>query len=345
MPRWEIETGRIVNESRLPDTDLEALYRRELRPVLHRFARDGRARLARVFRNAGIASLVAVPLAVLLYVRFQSPVAVIPVAALLLYLGIGYARAHSGYRDAFKLEVIGRIVEHVGPGMTYRPDSSITRSEFDGADLFRQDIDRFRGEDLIEGDVGGTHLRCSEVHAEDRRTRGSGKNRRTEWVTVFRGLFVIVDFPKEFHGRTVVLPDTAQALFGGFGQALQSMNFTRGQLVKLEDPEFERAFVVHADDQVEARYLLSTSLMQRIKDLRTRLGHDVYLSFAHAHLYMALPSGRNRLEPPHLLQLLSFGRSPATEEAVLARITEHAADLRFILGMVGDLNLNRRIWG
>jgi hypothetical protein len=334
-----------MSGSTLPDADLDALYRRELRPALHRFARDGRARISAVLKRAAIAGLGAVPLAILLYARFASPVAIIPVVALLLYMGIAYARAHSGYRDRFKVEVVGRIVEHLGAGLGYYPDASVTRVEFESADLFRQDIDRFRGEDLIEGRIGETQLRCSEVHAEDRQTRGSGKNQRTQWVTVFRGLFVIVDFPKEFRGRTVVLPDTAQRVFGGIGQALQSMNFTRGQLIKLEDPEFERAFVVYGDDQVEARYLLSTSLMQRIMDLRQKLNHDVYLSFAHARLFMALPSNRNRLEPPPLLQLLSFGRAPATEEAVLRRIGEHVADLKLITGIVEDLNLNRRIWG
>ncbi|MGH7504132.1 MAG: DUF3137 domain-containing protein, partial [Longimicrobiales bacterium] len=167
----------------------------------------------------------------------------------------------------------------------------------------------------------------------------------TERVTIFRGLFVIVDFPKQFRGRTIVLPDTAQRFLGGIGQTLQSMNFTRGELIKLEDPEFERHFVVYANDQVEARYLLSTSLMQRILDFRATLNQDVYLSFAHAQLYMAIPSHRNRLEPPALLQLLSYGRSPATEEAVLRRVGEYIADLTMVLGVVEDLNLNRRIWG
>ncbi|MGH7504128.1 MAG: DUF3137 domain-containing protein, partial [Longimicrobiales bacterium] len=251
-----------MSESMLPDAELQALYRRELRPVIHRFAREGRARLAKVLKWGTVLGVIAILFAGLLNDHFpRTPIPFLPMVAVVLFVGIGYTRAHAGYRDRYKDQVIRRIVEHFDAGLTYSPDGSITRAEFETADFFREDIERFRGEDLVEGCVGETRIRFSELHVEDERKRGSGKNRRTERVTIFRGLFVIVDFPKEFRGRTTVLPDTAQRFLGGIGQTLQSMNFMRGELIKLEDPEFERHFVVYADDQVEARYLLSTSLM------------------------------------------------------------------------------------
>jgi hypothetical protein len=263
----------------------------------------------------------------------------------LVYVGVGYARAHAGYRDNFKVDVVRPIIARLNPELEYWPDGSVSRAEYEASGLFRHDIDRFSGEDLVQGKVGGTRIRFSEVHVEDRRQSGSGKDRRTEWVTVFRGVFVIADFPKRFRGRTVVLPDTAQRFLGGIGQTLQAMNLARGQLIKLEDPEFEREFVVYGDDQIEARYLLSTSLMQRILDFQRKAGHDVHLSFADAKLHIALPSSHDRLEPPPLIQLLSYGRAPETEQAVLRRIAEYVADLGLVLGIVNDLNLNRDIWG
>jgi hypothetical protein len=325
--------------------DLDAVYRGELRKVLHQFAREGRAQIGQLLRRGAFLSIAAVVLTVLL-ARWTTGAVVtfVPPVIVVLFFGIGYFRANRGYRERYKEEVVRRVVHSLNPDLSYSPYGSISRAEFETADFFRQDIDRFSGEDLVEGRIGETAIRFSEVHAEDKRQRGSGKNRRTEWVTVFRGLFVVADFPKRFSGRTVVLPDTAQRMLGGVGQTLQSLNFTRGQLIKLEDPEFERLFVVYADDQIEARYLLSTSLMQRIVDLRSRLGHELYLSFANDRLHLAIPSNRDRLEPIPLLQMLSYGRAPATEEAVLARIGEYVTDLTTTLGIVEELNLNRRIW-
>ncbi len=71
---------------------------------------------------------------------------------------------------------------------------------------------------------------------------GSGKNRSCR--TVFRGLFFIGDFNKHFTCKTVVLTDTAESLFGAFGKMFQAWNLARDQLIKLEDPEFEKLFVV-----------------------------------------------------------------------------------------------------
>jgi hypothetical protein len=42
--------------------------------------------------------------------------------------------------------------------------------------------------------------------------------------------------------------------------------------------------------------------------------------------------------------MLSYGRATATEDAVLTRIGEYVTDLTTTLGIVEDLNLNRRIW-
>ena len=48
------------------------------------------------------------------------------------------------------------------------------------------------------------------------------------------------------------------------GQKLQSFTtaFSKRQLIKLEDPEFEKLFAVYGDDQIEARYILTPALMQ-----------------------------------------------------------------------------------
>jgi hypothetical protein len=135
------------------------------------------------------------------------------------------------------------------------------------------DPDRYRGEDYIEGVIDKTDIRLSELHTEYRQVTYDSKGRRREhWVTIFRGLFISADFHKHFHGVTLVLPDTEQSWLGGFGQWLQSISAKLGnqpgELVKMEDPEFERLFKVFSTDQVEARYILTPNMIRRIVDFR-----------------------------------------------------------------------------
>ncbi len=58
-----------------------------------------------------------------------------------------------------------------------------------------------------------------------------------------------------------MLPDFAEKLLGKFGQKFQK-SFTHGKLVKLENPEFEKEFVVYSSGQQEARYILTPVMME-----------------------------------------------------------------------------------
>jgi Protein of unknown function (DUF3137) len=143
-------------------------------------------------------------------------------------------------------------------------------------------------------------------------------------------VLLVADFNKRFQGTTVVLPDVAERLLGRFGQALQSLG---GDLVRLEDPDFERAFVVRSSDQVEARYILSPALMQRILAFTAKAQCRPSLSFCQSRLFLALPERRDLFEPP-------LFRSPLARDLV----GTYLADLQLSVGVVEDLNLNTRIW-
>jgi hypothetical protein len=243
--------------------------------------------------------------------------------------GIAFACIAKGYKREFKQRIIGRIVRFLDPGLSYQTDGLIDKHTFKGSKLFTHCIDRYKGEDLVRGRADKTDIVFSELHAEYK--TGSGKD--THWHTIFKGLFFIADFNKHFRGQTVVLPDTAEKLFGGLGKMLQSWNVGRADLIKLEDPEFEQEFVVYADDQIEARYILSTSLMRRILDFKRKTGTKIYLSFTGSKVYVAVPMTKNMFEPKYFSSVSDF--SP---------ILDYYNDLAFAAGIVDDLNLNTRIW-
>ena len=117
------------------------------------------------------------------------------------------------------------------------------------------------------------------------------------------------------------------------GSYFQSLNFTRGELMKMEDPEFEKYFVVYGDDQIEARYVLSTSLMRRILEFRKKTGRRACLSFVSSHVYVAIPYRRRLFEPRVFRSILAF-----------KGIEQYLEDFQLFTGIVDDLNLNTRIW-
>ena len=248
--------------------------------------------------------------------------------------GIVSAFIGKGYKAEFKQRIITKIVQFAEPGLSYHPQEKIDEHTFKSSKLFTQGIDRYSGEDLVRGRVEKTDIIFSEVHAEYKTTsRNSKGHTQTHWHTIFKGLFFIADFNKDFQGQTLVLPDSAESLFGGFGKMLQSWSIGRPDLVQLEDPEFEREFVVYGNDQIEARYVLSTSLMRRILDFKRKSGTKIYLSFTGSKVYVAIPMTKNMFEPKYFSNVNDF--SP---------ILDYYRDLTFAVGIVEDLNLNTRIW-
>ena len=239
------------------------------------------------------------------------------------------------YREDFKARVIAKLVEYVDPHLTYSPDNFLGEDMFEECGLFNKKPDAYDGGDLVEGTLGATKIAFSEVHAQYRTTTTDGQGHaRTEWHTIFKGVLFVADFNKAFHSRTFVLPDTAEKLFGSFGQKLQALNPDRHQLIKLENPDFERAFVVYGDDQVEARYLLTPALMDRILRYQQRTGEELHLSFVEGCVFVAIPSSRDLFEPRVFRSIL--------ERSLLQ---DYLARLELTTDIVDELNLNTRIWG
>lgn len=315
--------------------ELGEFYNTELMVELQGMEAKRRQVIRKSFIAAGvIGGLGLIGAAVLAAQSGGEPIVLIfPVILCLIIGSIAFAVIGKGYKAEFKQRIISRIVQFLEPGLSYHPDSCIDERTFEAAGLFNHSIDRYSGEDMVQGRVGQTQIAFSEVHAEYKTTSTDSKGRtQTHWHTIFRGLFFIGDFNKHFSGRTVVLPDTAEKLFGGFGQLLQSWNMGRADLVKLEDPDFERAFVVYGSDQIEARYILSTSLMRRILDFQRKTGLQLHLSFTGSTVCVALPMSKNCFEPAF------FGA------ADFSCIAEYYRDLSLVIGIVDDLNLNTRIW-
>jgi hypothetical protein len=223
------------------------------------------------------------------------------------------------------------LVSFWDPSFRYRHDAWITQPEFEASRLFAdQSFNRFGGEDLVTGRCGATDFRFSELTVRNVERKG----KRNVDHLVFHGLFFVADFNKSFRGQTLVLPDLAERALGSFGRAFQSLETTISglQLIELEDPEFERAFKVCATDPVEARYLLSPSLMRRILAFRQSAGGEVRLGFLGGRVSVAISRSGD-------LFAIDAGRPLGLED-----VRRWAAELRFATSIVDELDLNTRIW-
>lgn len=245
--------------------------------------------------------------------------------------GFGYRFLVGGYRSGFKEKIIRPLIGAIEENLRYAPDAMIPQALFEYSRLFESRIDRFRGNDLVRGEIDGISIQFSDVHAQQRHRDSKG---RESWSTIFQGLFIAADFNKHFKGRTVVLPDLAENLFGSFiGNMLQSRNFSKDQLVKMDDPSFEKAFVVYGTDQIEARYILTHTMMERLLKLKMETDSNIYVSFSGEKIMIAIDYAKDLFEPTVFSSLLSV------EQAMT-----YIRTLRSSIGIVEELKLNEHLW-
>ena len=240
-----------------------------------------------------------------------------------------------GVKLKYKKLVVPSLLKDIDPGLAYNPNGCIPKEEFRRSKIFSNTPSSYVGEDLVFGTYKGIPIRFSELKVQEKHS--DGKN--TTYHTFFQGVFLIADFNKDFKYSHWVLPDTAEAAFGQvFGNFLQKMHLPgRGHMTRMEDPAFEKKFVVYTEDDVEARYILTPKLMHTMLTLSERFrkgASRIAFAFMNSNVYIAIPIEQGR----DLFEMPSHG--DLGEET--ARKTQ--AELKEILSVFDVMELDLRLW-
>ena len=166
----------------------------------------------------------------------------------------------------------------------------------------------------IDDGFQGTYRSCDFDLVEATVIRGSGKSQ----TIPFRGLLLSLSVPVAFTSRIVIAKDG-----GAIGNAVSNFLAERFKAVRHvhfpDDPAFEAAFEVRAEDEEEARRLLAPGLRKTLVGFQTQYGRGkVRAAFHDTRFYLAIMEAKNRFEP------VSFNR-PVTD--LRAGTMEVARDL------------------
>lgn len=270
----------------LPDdfADFARIYQDELRPTL--LGREDERQLAA--RDATRWTWIGISIGVI-GVAFALLIARVPQLAFIAgvigfsVVGAGRSKLRKFSREA-KTLLVQPVAQQFNLAFTEEPGHQSTILDIHNNGLV-PGWDRSDYEDRITGVRRGVEFEFFEAHLEDKRTTTDGKGRtRTTWVTVFNGQCLRFRFHKEFLGRTLVTRDAG--VFNRFGGRKEM------DRVRLESPRFEKAFEVYSTDQVEARYLLTPDLMQRLVDLeKTFRGGGLRCAFVGGEMLLVVEGG------------------------------------------------------
>lgn len=223
-----------------------------------------------------------------------------------------------------KYSLFGKIIAAY-EGFKYYPLSGIDLEVINSSNLFKN-YNEYKSEDYIQGIYKNVDIQLSKIDLSNISYTEVFQNGKYEVIknekSIFNGLFIICSINKKFSSTTYVLPDAWIKLLN----SLPSY-FAR---VILEDPEFEKIFDVYGNNQIEARYLLTPSFIERLKTIARE--YSIRCVFRDQKLYLAVELDHEFLPSLKL-----------TEEITKARIKQIYIQLNLIFKIIEDLKLNMNI--
>lgn len=176
-------------------------------------------------------------------------------------------------------------------GFKYEYGKGLTYYEIVDSYIFPK-FDEILADDCFFGYYDDIGIRICEERLVKYSFDQKGKRRK---LVTFLGVVLEIDMNKNFQYQTYVIKD--RGLLNHFNK---SNHFER---VALEDVVFEKEFEAYSENQIEARYLLTTAFMERMLKLKELYkGKDIQFSFFNSKVLIAINTKKDMFEPCNLLK-------------------------------------------
>ena len=152
--------------------------------------------------------------------------------------------------------------------------------------------DRYTSNDFISAKYKNINVVQADIHIEEEHetTDSDGTTTRT-WVTIFKGRWMIFDFNKLFKANIQVSQK-------GFGNSKLSNwgSETKYKKVMMEDQAFNNTFRTYAQSEHDAFYILTPSLMEKIKKLTSNISGKLLFCFIDNKLHIGIQNNKDSFE-------------------------------------------------
>lgn len=228
------------------------------------------------------------------------------------------------YKDMFVL----KSLKNVFTDLTYEPDRGIESTIIKDTNMMYMG-DRYSSNDFVSGKYKNINYMGADVHIEKEETyTDNDGHTHTTYVTIFRGKWMVFDFNKTFKANIEV----CQKHFGN-NKVNTLFGKERFKKVSMEDEVFNKNFKVYAQNEEEAFYILTPSLMEKIKNISSELKGKILLCFVDNKLHIGLYDNKDSFEPNVFKKI--------EEERI---INEVEKDIKLITNFVDKLNLDNDLF-
>ena len=234
--------------------------------------------------------------------------------------GYTLSKHNESIKKTLSEEVVNGVLAEVFGEVEYNPFGHIPDTAIEGAHmLFPISFERVRGSDYVKAMYKGMPLELSDV--ELYHVDSVYNEERNEWEDrenlAFQGQWLICGGSRKLSGEVHLAPCTGK-----------SRRQFKKERILTGNEAFDERFIVTAQYEQEAFYILTPHMMEYILDVQQKSGGDLYMSFLQDEkMHIAVKSGRNFFE---------LGRSRAETSALRGKFL---GEIRWFTDMFDALHL------
>lgn len=310
------------------------------------------------FMKGLIPRIIAAPFLIMIiyYVFHELTIFVVPAApiAIIGWIGLYWMQHKKQLEAQAKALIIPKLIRFMNPNFTYDPEGSLTLTDVNRMQMFKNNADHIAGDDLIEGYVldeheqVSTNVSFSEVGVLNTRKIYQRKKVISKPLGMLAiGLLFKADFNKDFGNSFTMIKPRWLLKKRKHRKKLRLFDkHSNMREVHLENPEFSKQFIVHSNDQIEARVILQADTMENIlafvnylpdtierkRKRRKRSRFIPYFTFRNNQVYVLIHTKSNHF----ILNIM--------KKLDIDTVYDHFKDINLVLRFIDDLNLNLKLY-
>lgn len=276
-----------------------------------------------------IGIITSIAMTIVLYIILKSPiVSFITIIVGIIITTVINIKPKRKFTLAFKEAFVLKSLKSVFTDLVYEPEKGLDKSIIRNTEMMYMG-DRYTSNDYISGKYKNINVIQADVHIEEEHeTTDSNGNTTTTWITIFKGRWMIFDFNKCFKANIQVSQK-------GFGNSKLNNwgSKIKYKKIMMEDQAFNNIFRTYAQDEHDAFYILTPSLMEKIKKITDNISGKLLFCFIDNKLHIGIQNNKDSFEHSIFTKI--------NEENVTKDISQ---DIKLITNFVDELSLDNNLF-
>lgn len=238
-----------------------------------------------------------------------------------------FRKEAAAYQNAFKGYFVEQNLQKIFTDVKYNHAEGMPKEVLRSTGMMRTG-DIYHSNDLVHAKYKDVQFSQADIHIQETYTDSDGN---TQYVTIFKGRWMVFEFPRPFTFRLQVV----QRWFNAAKKAKKDKELKRKiKRIETESVTFNKKFKVYAEDDYEAYYILDPNFINQIENLSEATNGKLMLCFIDNKLHVAIYDNKDVFEAPSVFKAID-------EQAETEKINH---EIKTITNYVDFLKLDRKLF-